>query len=216
MRKLLFTIPFLLLMTGCAPQGWVMTDAKNHTVVGQQIAVTFPNGWMQTKLPQAMLKNKKGKFIPMETLTASRDGIGLQTITAAKRFNKFAFPSIEKQLRTNMLPSEVADLYVSDLRKQSGLERLKVLSNKPAKIGRKSGFHVVTSYRNDDGLRLILDTYGFADKTGLYLISYTGPYLYYYKRDHKDFVRTAQTFYRLKKATGEVPKMGLAGMFVAK
>lgn len=216
MRKLLITIPFIMVMTGCAPQGWVMTDTKNHTVVGEHIAVTFPDGWMQTKLPQIMLRNKKGKYIPMETLTASRDGTGIQSITAAKRFTKFAFPSIEKKLRTNMLPSELAELYVSDLRKQSGLERLEVLSNKPARIGKKRGFHVVTSYRNDDGLRLVLDTYGFADKTGLYLISYSGPYLYYYRRDHADFVHTAQTFHRLKNATGEVPKMGLAGMFVAK
>lgn len=217
MKKLLIILPVLMVMTGCAPQGWVMTDAKNRTVVGKHIQVTFPKGWMQTKLPTgALIYNKKKKIIPMETISASRDGLGIQSIVAAKRFNKFAFPSIEKKLNPNMLSSELADLYVTDLRKQSGLERLRVLSSKPARIGKKRGFRVIVSYRNEDGLRIVRDAYGFMDKTGFYLITYTGPHLYYYDRDRVAFARTAQSFHRLKNATGEVPNMGLAGMFMAK
>lgn len=217
MKKILITIPLLLTITGCVPQGWVMTDSKNNTVVGENISVTFPKGWMQTKLPvDQPIYNKKRKVIPQETVTASRDGIGLGTITAVKRFNKFAFPSIEKKLSPDMLPSEVADLYVTDLRRQSGLERLQVISTKPAMIGRKPGFRVVITYKNKDGLRIMRETYGFVDNTGLYMISYTGPYLYYYKHDHNEFAQTVRSFHRLKTATAEAKVSGFASMFVAK
>ncbi len=216
MRKLLMIIPVLLVMTGCVQQGWVMTDSKNGTVVGQNIKVTFPKGWMQTKLPVSVLYNKKKKIIPMETLSASRDGVGVHTIIAAKRYIKFAFPSLEKKSNSRMLSSEVADLYVSDLRKQKGLERLKVSVNKPAVVGKKRGFRVVSYYKNDDGLRIMIDTYGFVDKTGFYLITYTGPYLHYYKRDAAAFRRTVRSFRKLKTATGTASTKGLAGMFMAK
>lgn len=217
MKKLLILLPVLMLATGCVQQGWVLTDSKNRTVVGEHIQVTFPKGWMQTKLPaEAPVYNKKNKVIPMETLSSSREGTGLHSIIAAKRFNKFAFPSIEKNLRPDMLPIEVADLYVSDLRKQKGLERLKVISNKPALVGKKRGFRVVSQFKNGDGLRIVIDTFGFVDDTGFYLITYKGPRLYYYQRDLPAFVASAKSFRRLKNATGEFKASGLAGLFVAK
>jgi len=217
MKKSIFVILLLLTVSGCVPQGWVMTDSKNRTVVGENISVTFPKGWMQTRLPVGQpVYNKKRKVIPQETVTASRDGVGLGTITAVKRFNKFAFPSIEKKLSPDMLPSEVAELYVTDLRRQSGLERLKVISTKPAMIGKKHGFRVVVTYKNKDGLRIMRETYGFVDNTGLYMISYTGPYLYYYKHDHPEFAQTVRSFHRLKTATAEAKVSGLASLFVAK
>lgn len=216
MRKLLLMIPLVLIVTGCVQQGWVMTDSKNRTVVGEHIQVQFPKGWMQTKLPQGTVRTKKGKYVPMETLTATRDGIGLQSITAIKRFNKFAFPSIEKQLRPGMLAAEAADLYVTDLRKQSGLERLKVISTKPARVGNRQGFRVVSTFKNEDGLRIMIDTYGFVHKTGLYLIQYESPYLHYYKRDLRAFGGAVRTFKVTSKATGEHKASGLAGMFMAK
>lgn len=204
-------------MTGCVQQGWMMTDESNSTVVGKHIQVTFPKGWMQTKWPtNDIIYNNKKKIIPMETLSASRDGMGIHSIVAYKRFHKYAFPSIEKKSGANMLPSEAADLYVADLRKQKGLERLKVSINKPAVIGRKRGFRVASHYKNEDGLRIVIDTYGFVDKTGFYFITYRGPYLYYYKRDNAAFRRSVRFFRRTKEASDEMPKMGLAGMFVAK
>jgi len=217
MKKIIVTISLLLTVTGCVPQGWVMTDSKNSTVVGENISVTFPVGWMQTKLPQEQpVYNKNKKIIPQEIITATRDGIGIQTISAVKRFNKFAFPSIEKKLSPDMLPSEVADLYVTDLRRQSGLERLRVVSTKPVMIGKKHGFRSVVTYKNKDGLRIMRDTYGFVDNTGLYMISYSGPYLYYYRRDAREFARTVRSFHRLKTATAEAKVSGFASMFVAK
>lgn len=217
MKRLAIMIPVLLVMTGCVPQGWVMTDSSNKTVVGKHIKVTFPKGWMQTKLPiDDIVRNKKKKIIPMETLSASRDGAGIQSISAVKRISKFAFPSLEKHSRRNMLPSEAADLYVADLRKQKGLERLKVRINKPAVVGRKRGFRVVSHYKNEDGLREVIETYGFVDRTGIYLITYRGPYLYYYKRDRLAFRRAVRSFRKLKTATNTMEAKGIASMFMAK
>ena len=48
-----------------------------------------------------------------------------------------------------MQPIEAADLYVSDLRKRTGLERLKVLNDKPAQVGGKPGLQLVLEFKND-------------------------------------------------------------------
>lgn len=217
MKKLAIMIPVLLVMTGCVPQGWVMTDNSNRTVAGTHIKVTFPKGWMQSKMPvDGFVRNKKKKIVPMEVLSASRDGTGIQSISAVKRISKFAFPSLNKKSSRNMLPSEAADLYVADLRKQKGLERLRVISNTPAIVSRKRGFRVYSRYKNNDGLREVIETYGFVDRTGIYLITYRGPYLYYYKRDRLAFRRSVRSFRKLKTATDTMKVTGMASMFMAK
>jgi hypothetical protein len=106
-----------------------------------------------------------------------------------------------------MLPFEAADLYVSELRKRTGLERLKVLSNKPAKVNGKQAFKMVMQFKNEDGLRIRIVSYGFVDKTGFYTLNYRAPYLYYYKRDYKQFTRVVRSFKQLKGAYDPPPEM---------
>src|SRR6185295_18895156 len=76
----------------------------------------------------------------LEQVTASRDGVSLHAITVTRRYPDTAFLTPKKKASANMQPLEVAGLYVSELRKRYGLERLRVLSNKPAQINGKQGF----------------------------------------------------------------------------
>jgi hypothetical protein len=71
---------------------------------------------------------------------------------------------------------------------------LTVLSNKPARVADKQGFELLMQYKNDDGLRIQILTYGFVDKTGFYTISYRAPYLYFYERDYASFKKLVGSF----------------------
>ncbi len=211
MKRLLALAVLAVLMSGCATQPyWTMTDDLNSLAKSTSFEIRIPRGWMRTTRPDTWERldiDGKPRTILLESMTASRDGDDLQAIHVTRRYAATAFPTIKKKSNPHMLPLEVADLYVSELRKRSGLERLKVLSDQPATIHGRPGFDLVMQYKNDDGLRIRLQSYGFVDKTGFYTITYTGPYLYYYGRDHRAFEQVVRSFRQLKGAYAPPPEI---------
>lgn len=201
----------VLLASGCVqPKMWTLTDDLNHVVKSKSFQISVPEGWVRLTQPQGWEQveiDGKRETMIMETQVVTRDGVGLQSINITRRYPDSAFPTIKKKSRANMLPAEVADLYVTELRKRSGLERLKVITNKPAKIDGKQAFQLVMQYKNDDGLRIRIASSGFVDKSGFYTISYRAPYLYYYNRDYKKYAGLVRSFRQLKGAHEPPPEL---------
>lgn len=200
-RKIFALLALVTALSGCAPTPyWTLTDGANKVAKSKSFEVTIPEGWNRTTVAdtrdQVMIDDKE-RTITLERMTASRDGTGIHTITVTRRYPDTAFPAIKKKSADTMLPPEVADLYVSDLRKRTGLERLKVVSNKPAMVNGKPAFQLVLEFKNDDGLRIRIVSHGFVDKTGFYTINYRAPSLYYYERDYGDYARLVRSFRQL-------------------
>jgi hypothetical protein len=210
-RKLPALLALLAVVGGCAPAPyWTLTDDVNKAVKSISFELIVPEGWSRTTTADTwdrIMIDDKVQTVLLERMTASRDGMGIHAITITRRYPDTAFPAIKKKSTANMLPLEAADLYVSDLRKRTGLERLKVLSNKPAQINGKQGFQLAMEFKNDDGLRIRIVSHGFVDKTGFYTLSYRAPYLYFYERDYADYVRLVRSFRQLKGAFDPPPEM---------
>lgn len=218
MRKIYALVLIALLAAGCAPKPyWTLTDDTNRRVASTSFEFNLADGWVRTTEPRTwdrMEIDGKEQTILLETMSVTRDGTGLHAITLTRRYPDTAFPTIKKKSNANMLAPEVADLYVAELRKRTGLERLAVVSNKPAKVNGKPGFQLVMQYKNDEGLRIQIMTYGFVDKTGFYTLTYRAPYLYYYERDLKVFSALVASFNQLKGAFEPPPEIpGWAKMF---
>ena len=211
MKKVLALITLVLLTSGCAQTAyWTMTDDMNRVVQSKSFQMTVPEGWVRTTKPDTWERievDGEPKTILLESMSLTRDGTPIHAITITRHYSPTAFPVLNKKAKANMLPFEAADLYVSELRKRSGLERLKVLSNKPAKVNGKRAFQLVMQFKNEDGLRIRIISYGFVDKTGFYTINYRAPYLYYYKRDYKQFTQVVRSFKQLKGAYDPPPEM---------
>jgi len=211
MKKVLALITLALLTGGCAQTAyWTLTDDMNRVVQSKSFQMTVPDGWVRTTKADTWERieiDGEPQTILLESMAVTRDGTSLHAITVTRHYTHTAFPVIKKKSRGNMLPNEVADLYVSELRKRSGLERLKVLSNKPTKVNGKPAFELVMQFKNEDGLRIRIVSYGFVDKTGFYTINYRAPYLYYYKRDYKQFTSVVRSFKQLKGANDPPPEM---------
>lgn len=211
MKKILTLIGTVLLISGCAqPAYWTMTDDMNRVAKSTSFEMTIPEGWVRTTQPETWERieiDGELQTILIESMAVTYDGLGIHGINVTRRYPDTAFPTIKKKSSANMLPLEAADLYVSELRKRSGLERLKVLSNKPAKVGGKQAFELVMQYKNEDGLRIQIMSYGFVDKTGFYTINYRAPYLYYYDRDYKEFKKLVSSFRQLKGAFEPPPEI---------
>lgn len=210
MKKIVALILLTVVVAGCQKPYWTLADDLNNVVKGKSFKVTVPEGWIRTTEPDTWDRveiDGKMQTVPLESVSTTRDGTRLQAITVTRRFHDTSFPHLKKKTNANMLPVEVADLYVSELRKSSGLERLKVLSNKPATVGGKPAFRLEMEYKNDDGLRIRLLSYGYVDKTGFYTLNYRAPYLYYFERDYKRFVSLVLSFKELKGANEPAPEL---------
>jgi len=218
MKKIFALMVVALGLAGCAPKPyWTLTDEMNRVVTSTSFEFSVADGWVRTTEPRTWERleiDGEQRTILLESMTVTRDGTGLHAITVTRRYPDTAFPTIKKKSTGNMLAPEVADLYVSELRKRTGLERLTVLSNRPARVDGKQGFQLVMQYKNDDGLRIHIMTYGFVDKTGFYTITYRAPYLYYYDRDFKVFSNLVNSFKQTKGAFEPPPEIpGWAKLF---
>jgi hypothetical protein len=218
MKKILALSMLLALVGGCAPTPyWTLTDDANGVLKSTSFEMTVPAGWTRTTTADTWEKvtvDDKAQTLLLEQATASRDGVGIQAITVTRRYPDTAFPTIKKKSSAKMLPLEAADLYVSELRKRNGLERLKVLSNKPAQIDGKQGFELAMEFKNDDGLRIRIVSNGFVDKTGFYTINYRAPVLYFYDRDYNDYTKLVRSFRQSKGAFDPPPEIpGWAKLF---
>jgi hypothetical protein len=218
MKKILALPMLLALVGGCAPMPyWTLTDDANRVLTSTSFEMTAPTGWTRTTTAdtwEQVTVDDKVETLLLEQVTASRDGVGIQAITVTRRYPDTAFPTIKKKSSAKMLPLEAADLYVSELRKRNGLERLKVLSNKPAKINGKQGFELVMEFKNDDGLRIRIVSNGFVDKTGFYTLNYRAPVLYFYERDYDDYAKLVRSFRQSKGAFDPPPEIpGWAKLF---
>lgn len=218
MKKIFALMVIALLLGGCAPKPyWTLTDNTNRVVTSSSFEFSVADGWARTTEPRTFERlsiDGEQRTILLESMSVTRDGTGLHAITLTRRYPDTAFPTIKKKSAASMLAPEVADLYVSELRKRTGLERLTVLSNKPARMDGKQGFQLVMQFKNDDGLRIQIMTYGFVDKTGFYTIAYRAPALYYHDRDLKVFTNLVGSFKQLKGAFDPPPEIpGWAKIF---
>jgi hypothetical protein len=217
--KKTFALPVLLALVGGCAQApyWTVTDDANRVLKSTSFEMTVPAGWTRTTTADTWEQVKvddKPQTLLLEQVTASRDGVSLQAITVTRRYADTAFPTIKKKTRADMLPIEAADLYVSELRKRYGLERLRVVSNKPTQINGHQGFELVMEFKNDDGLRLRIVSNGFVDKTGFYTINYRAPVLYYFERDYADYTKLVRSFRQSKGAFDPPPEIpGWAKIF---
>ena len=130
MKRLLAFFAFAMLLAGCAPRPyWTLTDDSNRQVKSTSFEFDLANGWVRLTDPRTYDRvaiDGKDQTILLESLTVTRDGTGLQGISVTRRYPDTAFPTLKKKSNPAMLPPELADLYISELRKRSGLERLTV------------------------------------------------------------------------------------------
>ncbi len=183
MRKTIFRVlPFVLVLTAC--QGdWVRVDQENSTVKAGRFSVTLPVGWVRV-------------LIGDERLVVTRDGVPLQNIAVSFHSHEKAFEALEKKSSESLLPSELADLYLADMRAQdeNGLPSLKVLGNAPERIGGADGFRLHLLFTAPSGLVYERQVLGFVNKEGFYTLSYQAPRIHFYADSSKGFEQVRRSF----------------------
>lgn len=100
-----------------------------------------------------------------------------------------AFNDIKAQSKADMLPTELAELYIAELKKEDsdGLPSLKIISNEPARIAGHDAFHLHLSYQISNGLEYQMLAVGFVTEKYFYLVSYTAPTLLFFERSRESY-----------------------------
>jgi hypothetical protein len=181
MRFKLILLLVTLTLSGCAGQ-WIRVQDQEVVQQGDGYELKLPADWVKIQLG--------------DTLVVTRDGPSLQKITVRAVPQAKAFPHLDKPASGKQLPSELADLFLADLRKedQDQLPSLKVVSNEPASISGHDGFRVQAEYRTADGVRYDLIGYGFVAGERYYSIAFNAPTLYYFERDKGQFQQALASF----------------------
>jgi hypothetical protein len=164
----------LVLLSGCAP-AWVRVDDTGRDYRDEHYSVTLPVGWLRLESD--------------DSLILSKDGILLQIISIQFRPHKNTFEKIEKDSSTSMLPSELAQLAIAELKasQSNSLPSLEILRNAPVELAGHTGFDIHLRYKTDAGLRMDMEMRGVVDNSGFYLLKFSAPTLHYFERDRQTF-----------------------------
>jgi hypothetical protein len=176
--------PWLLaaaLLGGCATT-FEVVDKQEHVGPGKTYTAQLPLNWVKLAVSD-------------DRIVVTRDGFGLQHVSITRRAAQEAFPNTKKGADDKLLPSELAELQIAEL-KAAGeqLANLAVAENIPAGVGGRNGFRLHVRFKSARGLDFEEIHYGVAYKGYYYLISFHAPRLYYFEKYRPDFERTAASF----------------------
>lgn len=171
MRMKALLILSIVLLSGCAGSQWVRVSADKNLHKGDGYQLRLPDGW---------IKLQSG-----DTLLVTRDGPGLQRILVRMAKHEDAFRHLKKPSAVKQLPSELADLFLANMRKEDADEipSLEVLSNEPARVAGHDAFRLHVSYRTGRGLRYQAVIYGFVTDDHFVSIGFIAPSLHYFGQD---------------------------------
>jgi hypothetical protein len=145
-------------------------------------SVDLPVGWVR-------------QYIQNGPMLASRDGFSLQTISLIHRPLDKAFPKTKKAAVAGMLPAELAELRIAELKAQTpNTAALSVIENVPAVMDGREACRVFTSYHTARGLEINHVSYAVADKSGYYQMDYVSPKLHYFDQTSGDFEKAVASF----------------------
>ncbi|MBF0523163.1 MAG: hypothetical protein HQL24_08930 [Candidatus Omnitrophica bacterium] len=180
-KSLKYSLGILLVvfLTGCAP--WQYIDMNNSKWSSGPFESVLPNGWMKFNSPNHILM-------------VTKDGFLLQAISITKSKTNQELPYTKKKIKEDMLLEEISSLVVDEMSLDQSYKNLKILMNKPVKVGGVDAFEIEFTFNNDDFVKYHVLTYGFLLKKQFYELEYAATEQHYYKHDLKDFEEFVGSF----------------------
>jgi len=181
MLKKLSLLPMFLLLTACVGQ-WSQIKQDSLVHKNDRYQMTLPVEWMKIQVDDALLVTK--------------DGLRIQRMSIMAKDHKNAFSHIKKSSSVDLLPSELADRFIADFKKENedDLPSFKVISNQLCQVDGQKGFALQYVFKNADGLLYQGETQGFVTDKGFYAITYLAPKQFFYARDYAVYQQALAKF----------------------
>lgn len=150
------------------------------------------NGGFSVQLPAGWLYETSSRSV-----SASRDGVAVDSIVVEITPHKKAFKDAKKVSNAQSPPEDLAEDYIAE--RQAGphaLRDLVVVSNEPVELAGKPAFRVHITYRAPDaagGAPMEAVTFGTALDKGILLATYQAPAIHFFPRWLDAFEATAKS-----------------------
>jgi hypothetical protein len=158
---------FYLMLSGCGT--WVPVGG-NYVSGTDFFEVDLPIGWRRV-------------YSTRDGLTITRDGLSLQTVRIVREPIGMELPFTKLQLVKGMLPQEVAEIIIGNIRSNQNISNFQLGENQPNSVGGYPGFKITYSFQTKDNLRKQGVYYGVLVDQWLYRILLEAPSRHYFPRD---------------------------------
>lgn len=174
-------------LSACAV--WTRIDAQNATLAGPGDGwfVDAPAGWVHLALYS-------------DGIRITRDGFQIQMIDATLSPHARVLEHSKKATSDKLLPSELAEALIAELRGTPGLANLTVQENVPARIAGQNGFRARLQFRNDRGVAFSVIMAGVALPQGRLVFYYQAIDRHFFARDLPVFEQFMQSWRTRRKA----------------
>lgn len=172
--RLALVVAAIALLPGCfqKTEPWEKIGGRydSGNWFGARFALDLPNDWMMRNFVE-------------NGLVATRDGFNLQTIKVRKIKFGEDLPHTKKKISKAMVPQELAEVLLDDLRTDGTVNALKVLETRPATISGQKGFRTTVAFKDEHGLRFKAVLCGVMAEDRAWQVSYVAPTRHYFERD---------------------------------
>ena len=164
----------LLALALSACSSWSVIDSPRVASPDGSIAIEAPVGWIRaTDRPNRVV--------------ITRDGEAIQFIDAVHAQLATAFPRTKQLPATGMLPRELAERLIAEMKADPALAHLQVKWMRPATVGGHSGFALHIEYSDARGVSYERLIYGVATRDALLVFAFNALSPYHFQRDRKTF-----------------------------
>lgn len=179
MKKInLFYLLLILILAAC---GRWTTVGGQYIADAQNFEADLPSGWRKLNLTT-------------DALLITKDGIPLQYISIKRESVEKELAHTKKKLSKEMLPYEVAELILDNLRSNSEIMNFQLMENLPAKVNGRSGFKLTYTYQTKQGLTKKIVQYGIMLDKYYYEILYVAPARHYFEESLSTFEKVKDSF----------------------
>ncbi|MCP4748369.1 MAG: hypothetical protein GY874_19875 [Desulfobacteraceae bacterium] len=163
-----------LLFLGCSRQ----VQSASQILKTPNWSVNVPPNWMRLSKPD----NTNATIL-------SFDGACLQYIFIQDRRISQAFLYTRHVLRDGMLPHEIADVIVEDLRSDPHIKHFNPISIEPAMIANQPGFKMIYTYYDQQDVKFKTLYYGALVSGRFFNLRYAATLRHYFEKDLNTFER---------------------------
>lgn len=203
-KSKVFLLPLFLVvvLSGCAP--YVAVGGK-YTAGTENFEVDLPSGWRQhfsafdPMFRQVLPDLVERRDLAQDVVRITRDGLNLQQIGIGRIALDSDLPHTKRKVSKNMLPQEIAEVILDNIRSNPGMTNLQIVENTAASVGGNQGFKLLYSYKTKGGLIVKAAYYGLTVGSWHYYILYEAPQRHYFDRDYATFEQIKNSFRILRK-----------------
>lgn len=169
----------LVALAGCA--AWTRIDTAVQEGPGGKYRVQAPIGWVRFNLNQ-------------DAILITRDGVPIQHILVGVKKDEDFFKQTKVKLPKNVLPSDLGQMVLAEMRSDKALANLVVKQSIPFTVAGQPGFKVHFQYRDERGTLFDRVVLGTAKESEVIVMVYHGLNTHYFGRDIETFYTVAKSF----------------------